>query len=389
MKRTRSPALVAGDGTGQPLEKLPLETRGLYSEDWIQGIVHVTPDILPIGDIEPGFAPAIPICRELPLPSGSLDNLLITPSGDLILVECKLWRNPQARREVIAQVIDYAKDLQTLDYEALEANIGVARGERDFRLFDAVEGDLDEAAFIDGVSRNLARGRALLLVVGDGITEQVERIGEYLQQHPGAHFTLALVELGLYRLPDGQVLVVPSVPLRTTNVVRGVISIEGGTAAVAAPPAPTGDERARARNLTEEEFFADLDAIRPGTSGALMDLLVRVREMGGTYTIKRALMIKMPIGEGEEARVAWIPSTGEYDVSFLGWLTPTLGLDAVEAACGILAKAIPGAEVYRTPKGYGIRAVTVWDVLDHREAWLRAIRTVADRLADRLAALRE
>ena len=45
--------------------------------------------------------------------------LLITPDGNLVLVECKLWRNPQARREVLAQIIDYAKDLIRLDFEAL------------------------------------------------------------------------------------------------------------------------------------------------------------------------------------------------------------------------------------------------------------------------------
>jgi len=39
----------------------------------------------------------VPICVELPIGSKYLDNLLVTPRGDLALIECKLWRNPEAR----------------------------------------------------------------------------------------------------------------------------------------------------------------------------------------------------------------------------------------------------------------------------------------------------
>jgi hypothetical protein len=65
--------------------------------------------LLPIGAIEPALAGAISVCTELPTPSGFVDNLLATDRGDLAIVECKLWRDPQARREVIGQIIEYAK----------------------------------------------------------------------------------------------------------------------------------------------------------------------------------------------------------------------------------------------------------------------------------------
>ena len=38
----------------------------------------------------------------------SLDNLIMTNRGQLALVEVKLWRNPEARRKVVAQALDYA-----------------------------------------------------------------------------------------------------------------------------------------------------------------------------------------------------------------------------------------------------------------------------------------
>jgi len=40
-------------------------------------------------------------------------------SGYLTLVETKLWRNPESRRTVIGQIIDYAKELSRLSYEGL------------------------------------------------------------------------------------------------------------------------------------------------------------------------------------------------------------------------------------------------------------------------------
>ncbi|MFC6463355.1 hypothetical protein ACFP76_23215 [Paracoccus aerius] len=47
----------------------------------------------------------------LSTPAGRIDNLLLTPAGLPVVVECKLWRNPQARREVVGQVLEYAREL--------------------------------------------------------------------------------------------------------------------------------------------------------------------------------------------------------------------------------------------------------------------------------------
>jgi hypothetical protein len=73
------------------------------------------------------------------------------------------------------------------------------------RLYDlaSASNEIDEAAFHDAVSRNLKRGRFLLLIVGDGIREGVEAMAEFLQQHAGFHFTLAFIEIALFQAPGG------------------------------------------------------------------------------------------------------------------------------------------------------------------------------------------
>ena len=206
MNRQPTPLLVSGETPRQAmrLARSILQKSGTagYDEAFIQNLVNDCPGVLPVGQIEPAFWPAYSVCTELPLRSGSLDNLLVTPLGDLIAVECKLWRNPQARREVVAQIIDYAKDIQSMSYDDFQDAIRKARKQPDFDLVRHVnlaageaEATLDEIGFIDAVARNLRLGRCLLLIAGDGISENVEALTEFLQQHAGMHFTLALVQL--------------------------------------------------------------------------------------------------------------------------------------------------------------------------------------------------
>lgn len=96
---------------------------GAYSEGWLQRLINRHPNLLPIDRIEPALVPLVPVCLELPMSSGYVDNLFVTPDGELVLVECKLWRNPEARRQVVGQTLDYAKDLASWDYQDLEAAI--------------------------------------------------------------------------------------------------------------------------------------------------------------------------------------------------------------------------------------------------------------------------
>jgi hypothetical protein len=75
--------------------------EGDQRENFIQDLVHRHPEVIPMADIEPAFTPLISVCKELPTEAGYLDNLWITPAGGIVLGECKLVKNPQARREVV------------------------------------------------------------------------------------------------------------------------------------------------------------------------------------------------------------------------------------------------------------------------------------------------
>ncbi|MGB7369663.1 hypothetical protein [Erythrobacter sp.] len=201
------------------------------SETDVQELVHRHPACLPVSEIDPVFSSPVALCRELNTLAGPIDNLLITPSGLPIIVECKLWRNPEARREVVGQILDYAKELTRWTSSDLQREVAKRLdlpGNPILTLLSEAGHEVDEIAFNDALTSNLRRGRFLLLIVGDGIREGVEAIATYLQEHLGLHFSLGLVEMPIFNLPDGSRLVLPRVLARTALISRNVIVVPDG-----------------------------------------------------------------------------------------------------------------------------------------------------------------
>ena len=97
-----------------------------------------------------------------------------------------------------------------------------------FDLVRATDPDVEEGVFVDNVTRHLRRGEFLLLIIGDGIREGVENIVDFVQQHSGLHFNLALVEAAQYRDKDDHVIVQPRILCRT-EIVRRVVFKAGET----------------------------------------------------------------------------------------------------------------------------------------------------------------
>ncbi len=207
------------------------------------------------------YVGAVAVCREMQLgKAGRIDNFLITPSGLPVLVECKLWRNPEARREVVGQILDYAKVLSRWSFTDLQREVGTrtrAGPDALLNIVRAANSSVDEVQFTDAVSANLRRGRFLLLILGDGVREDVEAIAEYLQRHAGLHFTFGLVEFPIYALPNGEMLVVPRVLARTTTVVRNVIAAPEGYLVQEAAEAESdvGSDPDRAALATLQQAF--------------------------------------------------------------------------------------------------------------------------------------
>lgn len=331
MRQHGVPLLIESpDHPAAALEPLLLEGPP-FQEDKLQALLAAHPAVLPVAEIEPAFAPLICLGREIRTPSGSLDVLYVSPLGRLTLVEAKLWENPQARREVVGQIVEYAKDFSRWTFEELDHAVRRAGGPASSGILDAIrehDPDIDEAAFIDTVTRQLHRGAFLLLVVGNGIREGVETLTAYLQRTPSLHFSLALVELALYRVEQGQdwpLLVQPRTVARTAEIVRAVVEVHAPPelqVTVALPPEEETQKARSRRTLTEESFFEQLAAnTSPAVAAAAGELITQLRDLGvEAHWRASSVSLRLPdIGDsGRYWTVVVLTVSGTF---LLGWLT--------------------------------------------------------------------
>lgn len=282
--RQHAPLILVGEVEPsrilQPVALSSNKQMGGYDEAWVRDLVFAHPDAVPIQEIDPSFGPLVPVCTELDTRSaGYADALFINALGMPTLVECKLWRNPEARREVVGQIIDYARALRRWTFSDLQREAARARKQQGFDLVQHVRQygnpNLDDSAFVDNVSRNLAKGRIMLLVLGDGIREGVEAIADYVQNTASLQFTFGLVEAQVFELGNGQRIVQPRVLARTLIVNRSIVDLVQPNMAVSdddqddvevATEKPAMDERQKWMKAFWTEMLAGLkldDAEQP------------------------------------------------------------------------------------------------------------------------------
>ncbi len=245
--------------------------NGKCDEWWLQRLLYLFPQSLPIQELEPGIGVLVPIGMEMETPAGYVDNFFVTTEGYIVLAECKLWRNPEARRQVVAQVIDYAQSISRWSYQdfdsALKKSIDAEKRPIGKGLFEILkdrkgdELDIDEAKFVDAISRNLHLGRILLLVVGDGIREGAESLIDYLQMHAGFHFTLGIVEAAVFEVPRHGFIVQPRLMVRTLNIERAIVRLASEGIAVEPGVARHAVEKSsRSTTMSGDIFFEGLNS---------------------------------------------------------------------------------------------------------------------------------
>lgn len=389
--RTGSIGLVRADLSGKSGEP--------YSEAWLQDLLHHHPSLFPVEQIEPGFGDLIPLCKEMAVPLGAgrvglIDNLFVTAEGGLVLIEAKLWRNPEARRTAVAQAMEYAGALFRLDYGRIETAVLKARGPDEphaVSLFDIVAmsgADADEAEFHDALTRNLRRGRAIIALVGDGIREDIAPLAEMLQSHAGARFTFALVELAIYETPGAVArLVVPSVLAQTQLIERGVIRIDGpgGMAVSVDEPVattipiasgPTAAVTPRAMSISEDEFFEVLTQKLPEASALLRAFLSQAESLGVYPDFQRSLNLKHPSADRNPLNLASIYKEGFVETGPSSWFGREVAADTYNQS---LATAIEGRVVQTGDGSFKVkradgRTPRITELLpDHQQTWLAAM----------------
>jgi hypothetical protein len=385
-----SPILLSEDQNQSfELERINLVKSSTfeYSEDWLQQKLDEYPGLLPVTEIDPIFGELIPVCRELRTAVGPLDNLYVNERGMLTLVECKLWRNPEARRQVVGQILDYAQEFSRMDYEDLTARINTKTGRTGNSLHDIVsektEG-IDEKEFVDSVTSNLKRGRFLLLIVGDGIHENVENISSYLQEHAQLNFTFALVEQNLYKLDHGGhrgILIQPRIIAKTVEIERAVVRIEGDTSNLnvtveSSGKKPDGQKsRVRGETITEQVFYEGIDSRFPGISNRVKELIESLTQKDLVLDAgSSAMMIK-----SRNTQFNFLAFKPDGSIRNYGCGSSELGREYMEK----LAELFDDAIIYEASNGFHSTIknaddtyMNVKNILGKKEQWIQLIEWV-------------
>lgn len=380
-KATGSPVLIGPSGMLK-LERIKLGS-GTHDESWLQALIFAYPELLPVAQIEPAFGTPLPAAREVACSHGSIDNLYLTPDGEIILVETKLWRNAQARREVVAQTLDYVSALMSMGYEAFEAAVCRAAGAKVKSLY-AIVADapdaLDEASFIDAVSRNLTRGRMLILVLGDGIRQEAEALAGLLQSHAGAHFTFALVEIATWLdVASGTILAVPNTLVQTVLIERGILTFEQGVPQIKAVPVQAAK---KAHSLSEEMFFEELAKKDPKLPKAIRDFLKLVEPLGVYPDLKASLNLKVDLPEmSKPLNLGYVGRNGQYWTNPVAWSLPgeqarRYNQRLADAIGGVIAPASNDG-MYLSTNGTSAPLISAL-LPQHAERWIKAIEQLLD-----------
>ncbi len=231
MIQPRPYLITDNEAEGEELRGVPVRDK-LFDELWLQKMLFKHPSILPIELVDEDFGPLVPIGREI----ASIDNLFISPKGLLTIVETKLWRNPEAHRTVVAQILDYAKVLATWSYkdldDAIQGFMQKSLG-KPKSVFMAVKDhvrnlETSEIEFQDLVQGGLTDGRFALLVVGDRIFPGATELAEIIQSAPRLRFSMNFVELQCYTLKKDSswpLVVFPAFVAKTREVERAVVRI--------------------------------------------------------------------------------------------------------------------------------------------------------------------
>lgn len=248
---TGIPVVISeGDGKFQfaPLASISvgLDDPNSFDESLLQELIDATPSVLPIREYLPSTTALFSLGREvtvdLGVSDGRIDNLLVTNDGYLVIVETKLYRNPEGIRQVIAQTLQYGMAVGQMPLMELEARIqrsqspALKSSENISQCVFRLATERNQSAlladdFDEAMERHLRRGEILLLIVSDDIHIGVERVTNWLNdQGSSTPFKFGLIELKFYTYGSER-LVIPRTVIKTREVSRHVVVVDVRTSA--------------------------------------------------------------------------------------------------------------------------------------------------------------
>ena len=203
--------LVKRDAANRDSKWVALSDMGYPLEDDLQlllseGSAELVPVDPAAGDAHVVFA------REVPTISGPIDLVGIGSSGSITIMECKLAKSHQIKREVVGQVLDYAAALWEIEPAKFTAAFARKAGSDPFEALreklNGADPPWDEEACRSEVARRLQEGDFRLLIAVDRIDPELRRIIKFVNSRGSGASHLQLVALAFPRFAEGTTQVI-------------------------------------------------------------------------------------------------------------------------------------------------------------------------------------
>ena len=161
-----------------------LSYKGFTEEADLQKLLFEKPEIIPIEDLSDADLAQIKLMlKEVSLPdAGSIDLIGIDIKGNICIIETKLAKNPEAKRQVIGQILEYAAYMHEKGFDWLDSAVKKQEGVSLSEFFEQQDyPNWDKETFEQSIADNLASGTFKLFIVVDEINSDLQRIINYMR----------------------------------------------------------------------------------------------------------------------------------------------------------------------------------------------------------------
>jgi len=358
-----------------------------FSENFLQEFLEATPQILPVSAVDDRVkTPLLFLGREV----DSTDVLYISCEGIPVIAETKLWRNPEARRVVVAQVIEYGLRVRQWTFADLDRHWRDA-GHKE-SLYEAAKSkaeiDKEEDEWIGLVNENLAQGCMTLLIVGDRIRPRAVELAGVLREQRDFQFRLGFVEIRFYALDDGRILAIPVTLAKTVEVERTVIAVkfkQEQPSVVIEPPSSAVPSRRSI--LSEDKFCSELEKVSPdgpihaSVARKLLEILGKTDFQ--VEWVTSGFAIKLPlVGEDDTLLSLGTVARQAHYWFYTGWMRDQLARAwqdraSIERVIEALVASLRRFGARQTPGGNQFN-ISLASLRDRESAFVDELRRVAD-----------
>jgi hypothetical protein len=204
---------------------------GTNLEQGLQKRIEQYPELIPGAQIDPSSndPPRFALLRpEMQIGSWSLDIILVDQYAVPTLVEAKLAENPESRRAVVGQIMEYAANASEAWSQGVLREKATEYWAKKNEVLDDVLKNLtaDDDFVVDDfwnrVEENLNQNRLRLIVASDELRPEVRRIIEFLNMET-RNIDVLKLEIRLFGHDQNHLVLVPRLGrVSSCRIARGI-----------------------------------------------------------------------------------------------------------------------------------------------------------------------